>query len=233
MKNRPLLTIIGISLLVFLLWQLPYFGMLQYPLLLLGTWFHEMGHGLTALILGGKFHYLEIYENGGGVAYSDVSSSYLNYNIARALTAAGGLLGPAITGAILIASARNKATSKIALWVLITVMVISLCIWIHKLLALIVLSVFAAILFFIGLVRVRNLEAFTLLFLGTQCVLSTYLQIGYLFTQQFERNGKVYYSDTQMIAAHLPGTYWMWGICVLLASAFLLYKSYTFYLRRK
>ncbi len=232
MKQKPLLTVIGTSLLVFLLWQLPYFGYIQYPLLLLGTWFHEMGHGLTALLLGGEFIYLEIYENGGGVAYSNVSSSYLPYTIARGLTAAGGLLGPAISGAILIASARNKVSSKITLWLLIIIMVLSLCLWIHVLLALVILSVFAAILFFIAILRVRNLEAFTLLFLGTQCVLSTYLQIGYLFTKQFERDGKIQYSDTQMIAAHLPGTYWMWAILILLITIYLLYKSYQYYLKK-
>ncbi|WP_282088372.1 M50 family metallopeptidase [Aquimarina algiphila] len=232
MKQKPLLAVIGTSLLVFLLWQLPYFGYIQYPLLLLGTWFHEMGHGLTALLLGGEFIYLEIYENGGGVAYSNVSSSYLPYTLARSLTAAGGLLGPAISGAILIASARNKVSSKITLWLLIIIMVLSLCLWIHALLALIILSVFAAILFFIAILRVRNLEAFTLLFLGTQCVLSTYLQIGYLFTKQFERDGKIQYSDTQMIAAHLPGVYWMWAILILLITIYLLYKSYRYYLKK-
>ncbi len=232
MKHKPILAIIGVSILVFLLWQLPYFGIIQYPLLLLGTWFHEMGHGLTALLLGGKFYYLEIFDNGGGVAYSNVSFSYLNYNIARAITSAGGLLGPAISGAILIASARNRITSKITLWLLIAVMVVSLCLWIHALLALIVLSVFAAILFFIAILRVPKLETFTVLFLGTQCVLSTYLQIGYLFTKQFERDGRIQYSDTQMIAAHLPGTYWMWAILILLITFFLLYKSYRYYLKK-
>ncbi|MBQ4819893.1 M50 family metallopeptidase [Aquimarina sp. MMG016] len=232
MKHQPLFTIIGISLLVFLLWQLPYFGMVQYPLLLLGTWFHEMGHGLTALLLGGKFYYLEIYDNGGGVAYSNVATSYLEYPYARAITSAGGLLGPAISGAILIAAARNKVTSKIVLWLLIAIMVLSLCLWIHELLALVILSVFAAILFFIAILRVRNLEAFTLLFLGTQCVLSTYLQTGYLFTKQFERDGRIQYSDTQMIAAHLSGTYWMWAILILLITVYLLYKSYRYYLKK-
>ncbi len=232
MKQKSLLTIIGVSVLVFLLWQLPYFGMVQYPLLLLGTWFHEMGHGLTALLLGGKFYYLEIYDNGGGVAYSNVSFSYLDYNIARAITSAGGLLGPAISGAILIASAKNRITSKITLWLLISLMVLSLCLWIHELLALIILSVFAAILFFIAILRVRKLESFTLLFLGTQCVLSTYLQTGYLFTKQFERDGKTQYSDTQMIAAHLSGTYWMWALCILLITMVLLYKSYQYYLKK-
>ncbi|MEB3347906.1 M50 family metallopeptidase [Aquimarina gracilis] len=232
MKRKPLLAIIGISLLVFLLWQLPYFAMIQYPLLLLGTWFHEMGHGLTALLLGGKFYYLEIYDNGGGVAYSNVTFSYLDYNVARAITSAGGLLGPAISGAVLIASARNRITSKIALWLLLVIMVLSLCLWIHALLALIILSIFAAILFFIAILRVRKLEAFTLLFLGTQCVLSTYLQTAYLFTKQFERDGRIQYSDTQMIAAHLPGEYWMWALLILLISMFLLYRSYKYYLRK-
>ncbi len=232
MKKNPLLAIIGISLLVFLLWQLPYFGYIQYPLLLLGTWFHEMGHGLTALLLGGKFYYLEIYDNGGGVAYSNVSFSYLEYNIARAITSAGGLLGPAISGAVLIASARNRITSKIALWLLLVIMVLSLCLWIYELLALVILSIFAAILFFIAILRVRRLEAFALLFLGTQCVLSTYLQTTYLFTKQFERDGKVQYSDTQMIAAHLPGKYWMWALLILLISIFLLYRSYRYYLKK-
>ncbi len=232
MKKKPLLAIIGISLLVFLLWQLPYFGMIQYPLLLLGTWFHEMGHGLTALLLGGKFYYLEIYDNGGGVAYSNVSFSYLEYNVARSITSAGGLLGPAISGAILIASAKNRITSKITLWLLVIIMVLSLCIWIHELLALIILSIFAAILFFIAILRVRKLEAFTLLFLGTQCVLSTYLQTSYLFTKQFERDGRIQYSDTQIIAAHLSGEYWMWAVLILLITIFLLYRSYRYYLSK-
>jgi len=232
LKRKSLFTIIGISLLVFLLWQLPYFGVIQYPFLLLGTWFHEMGHGLTAILLGGKFYYLEIYENGGGVAYSNVEKSYLNYDLARAFTAAGGLLGPAISGATMITAAKNRMASKITLWVLLLIMVLSLCIWIHDLLALVILSVFAAILFFVAILRIRNLEAFTLLFLGTQCVLSTYLQTGYLFTKQFERSGKIHYSDTQMIAAHLSGTYWLWAICILIATIFLLYRSYRYYLQK-
>ncbi|WP_103864394.1 M50 family metallopeptidase [Aquimarina sp. I32.4] len=232
MQQKSIFTIIGISILVFLVWQLPYLGSIQYPLLLLGTWFHEMGHGLTALLIGGNFISLEIFENGGGVAYSDISSSYLPYQIARSVTAAGGLLGPVISGAILIISAKNKMSSKIALWSLIIIIVLSLCLWIDSLLALVLLSIFAVILLFIAIIKNRGLETFTLLFLGTQCVLSTYLQIGYLFTKQFERDGKIHYSDTQVMATHLPGTYWMWAILILLITIYLLYKSYRYYLKK-
>ena len=63
-------SIFFIAFLVFFIWQSPFLGQVRYPFLLLGTWFHEMGHGITALILGGKFEYLEIYSNGGGVAYT-------------------------------------------------------------------------------------------------------------------------------------------------------------------
>ncbi|WP_246848954.1 M50 family metallopeptidase [Aquimarina sp. U1-2] len=232
MKKKPLLAIVSISLLVFLIWQLPYFAIIQYPLLLLGTWFHEMGHGLTALLLGGKFYYLEIYDNGGGVAYTNVSFSYLEYNMARAITSAGGLLGPAVSGAILIAAARHQIASKIALWLLLMIMVASLCLWIYELLALVILSIFAAVLFFIAILRVRKLEVFALLFLGTQCVLSTYLQTTYLFTKQFERDNRIQYSDTQMIAVHLIGEYWMWALLILLISIVLLYRSYRYYLKK-
>mgnify|MGYP000259427338 FL=1 len=61
-----------------------------------------MGHGLTALLVGGKFHYLEIYANGGGVAYSSVTNKFMSIPLARAFTAAGGLFGPAIAGSVLI-----------------------------------------------------------------------------------------------------------------------------------
>ncbi|MBK7003394.1 MAG: M50 family metallopeptidase [Rhodoferax sp.] len=37
------------------LWQLPYGHQVLYPLTLLATYAHEMGHGMTALLLGAEF----------------------------------------------------------------------------------------------------------------------------------------------------------------------------------
>ena len=68
--------------------QLPFGNYLIYPFMILGTWFHEMGHGLTALMLGYEFERLLIYSNGSGLAESlmpaDISP------VARAAVAAGG-----------------------------------------------------------------------------------------------------------------------------------------------
>ncbi|PHS10872.1 MAG: hypothetical protein COA88_00880 [Kordia sp.] len=222
-------TIIIIAIVVIAIWQLPYLGWVQYPFILLGTWFHEMGHGLTALMVGGTFEHLEIYENGGGVAYLNMRGSYLPYNIAQACTAAGGLLGPVVTGGVLIASAKYHKSSMIVLRALIALMMLSLLLWVRSFWGVAVLSGYIAVLIGITLFKSRRLEVITILFLGVQSVLSTYLQLDYLFTKQFERNGAIQISDTQAIAKHTFGFYWLWAMVIIVISGYLLWKSFKFY----
>ncbi len=225
-------TILFIAVLIFLLLQLPYLAQVQYPFRLLGTWFHEMGHGLTALLTGGKFHYLEIYQNGGGVAYSTVTDRFLPLHICSALTAAGGLFGPAISGSILIIAARSQKHAAILFRVLTGVIILSLMIWIRSYWGIMVLSGFVILFIIIMFLKNKKIETITVLFLGLQCVLSTYLQFNYLFTKQFERHGRVMTSDTQNIAVNTFGTYWMWGALIFIFSGIMLYKSVKFYLRK-
>ncbi|MCH2034147.1 MAG: M50 family metallopeptidase [Tenacibaculum sp.] len=226
-------TVLIISVLIFLLLQLSYFVQIQYPFRLLGTWFHEMGHGLTALLVGGKFHYLEIYANGGGVAYSTVTNKFISISLARAFTAAGGLFGPAIAGSVLIMAARSQKHAAILFRILTGVIILSLIIWIRSYWGIIVLSGFVVLFVIIMFLKNKKVETITVLFLGLQCILSTYLQLNYLFTKQFERNGQVMTSDTQNIAANTFGTYWMWGAIILLVSFFLLWKSFRYYLKHE
>jgi hypothetical protein len=225
-------TVLIIAVVIFLLLQLPYFVQIQYPFRLLGTWFHEMGHGLTALFVGGKFHYLEIYANGGGVAYSTVTNKFMSIPLARAFTAAGGLFGPAIAGSVLIMSARSQKHAAILFRILTGVILLSLIIWIRSYWGIIVLSGFVVLFVIIMFLKKKKVETIAVLFLGLQCILSTYLQLNYLFTKQFERNGQVMTSDTQNIAANTFGTYWFWGGLILLVSFFLLWKSIRYYLKR-
>lgn len=224
--------ILTIAIAVFLLLQLPYFTSVQYPFRLLGTWFHEMGHGLTAICVGGSFKYLEIYENGGGVAYSTLTNKFLPLHIGKAITAAGGLLGPAIAGAILIAGAKNKKSATILLRVLTGMIILSLIIWIRSYWGVIVLGAFAIVFVGITFLKSKNLEVATLLFLGLQSILSSYLQLDYLFTKQFERGGTLQNSDTQTIAENTIGTYWLWALCIILISFYLVYKSFRYYFKK-
>ncbi|MBW1298957.1 M50 family peptidase [Aquimarina litoralis] len=232
MSKRFDYTILIVAVVVIILWKFPYFGWFQYPFILLGTWFHEMGHGLTAVILGGSFEHLEIYENGGGVAYYHLQGSYLSPSLGNALVAAGGLLGPAIVGALLIASAKSSKSSKIALRILIGLIILSLFVWIRSVWGIAVMSGFAVFFFIITLFKNRKLEVITIMFLGLQSVLGTYLQLDYLFTKQFERDGAIQISDTQAIAENTIGTYWIWAIFIILISIYLLWKSFQYYFKK-
>ena len=233
MKTKFDYTIFIIAIVVIAIWQLPYLGWVQYPFILLGTWFHEMGHGVTSLILGGTFEFLEIYKNGGGVAYANLGNSYLPSNLATAIMAAGGLLGPAIIGSILIAAAKYHKSSMILLRLLVGVIILSLLLWIRSFWGLIVMSAYVFVLLGIMYLKNRKLEVITILFLGLQCILSTYLQIDYLLTKQFERNGAVQKSDTQVIAENTFGVYWLWALVIIFFSGIILWKSFKFYFNRK
>ena len=71
---------------------LPLGNYIIYPFAILTTWFHEMGHGLTANIVGQEFVQLEIFSNGSGVAQSLIENDASRF--ARAAIAAGGPLAP-------------------------------------------------------------------------------------------------------------------------------------------
>lgn len=50
-----------------LLWQTQWGSVLLFPFTLLATWFHEMGHGLAAIMLGGEFDRLVIFADDRGM----------------------------------------------------------------------------------------------------------------------------------------------------------------------
>lgn len=53
MSSRWLLILSTTAIVI--IWQLPYGRQMLYPLTLLATYAHELGHGLSALLLGEKF----------------------------------------------------------------------------------------------------------------------------------------------------------------------------------
>ena len=192
-----------------------------------------MGHGLTALLVGGSFEYLEIYENGGGVAYYTAGNTYLPTSIANAFVAAGGLFGSVITGGVLIASAKYPKSSMIMLRILIVLIIVSILLWIRSFWGIVVMSGYTVLLIGVTFIKSRRFEVITILFLGVQSVLSTYHQLDYLFTKQFERNGAIQISDTQAIANNTFGTYWMWAIVIAVLSGYVLWKSIRYYFNNK
>ena len=70
------------------LYFVPYGHHLAYPLVLVSTFVHEMGHGIAGVLVGGRFEEFVLYADASGRAQISGAASPL----ARAIVPAGGLM---------------------------------------------------------------------------------------------------------------------------------------------
>lgn len=225
-NRKSVLFLIIFALGTIILWQIPGGSWILYPFTILGTWFHEMGHGLTALLLGGNFHHLEIYSNGSGLAVH--SGDLFLGGIGTAIVAAGGPLGPTIAGALFIGLSKNPKTAKIILLVLGIILLLSVLIWIRSIFGVIFITFFGFLVIAIAIKFKDKYKTLTLQLFGVQSCVSVYLSIGYLFSSGANVEGNSYLSDTAVMASYLFLPYWVWGALIILISIFLIYKSIKF-----
>lgn len=202
------------------LWQLPAGAYILYPFTILATWFHEMSHGLMALLLGGQFRKLEIFGDGSGVASYAMSLSLAP--IGPALVAAAGPMGPPIAGSALILASRSFKTATLSLKILGGFLLLSTLIWVRSLFGLIAIPLLSLIILAIAFKAPRWLQGFAIQFLGVQACVSTYHQLDYLFSYSA---GPLGLSDTGQIQQRLLLPYWFWGGLMAIASLVILVQS--------
>ncbi len=201
--------------------RLPLGRQALYPFALLGTWVHEMGHGLAAVVVGGRFRRLEIYSNLGGQAVSTGVRG-----VRRAIVAAGGLIGPALAGGAVIVFGSRARTAGWVLAVLALAIGISLVAVVRNLFGWLALGAVAAALAPIALYGPEGLRIFLAQLIGIQFCLAFWGTLDYMFTKQFVRDGRVLDSDTQEIANVLVLPYWFWAAVITAASAALLVGAF-------
>jgi hypothetical protein len=222
-KNSGILWLAGFGLITIILWQTPFGRTILYPFTLLGTWFHEMGHGLMVLILGGNFIRLEIFPDGSGLAVH--SGSLFLGRIGSAMVAGAGPIGPTIAGSIFILASRKVRSARVMLFILSIFMILSDIIWVRSWTGFLLILLFGLLIFFIALKASDKFQSISLQFLGIQSFISLYLSIGYLFSQGGVIEGRQFLSDTEVIAQNLFLPYWFWGGSILLLSVYLIFKS--------
>jgi hypothetical protein len=195
----------------------PLGGTILYPFTLFATWVHEMGHGITGLLVGGSFDSLEIFGNASGLAHGSVGPGWR-----EALRAAGGLLGPPIVGALILSLGRGPKRAAIVLAVLAAVMLLSVPIWVRSLTGWIAIPIVAVLiggLAYAGGPIVRTVGA---QFLGVLLALDTLSRIDYLFTGSVRVGGADRPSDVAIIAAAIGLHYLIWGALLAAVSLVLL-----------
>ena len=207
---------------------IPYGNMVLFPFALLSTWAHEMGHGVVAMIVGGEFRKMEIYQNLGGVAFSTRPDNA----VAQVLISASGLLGPAVVGGFIIVLGSSPRAGRWVLEILGILLVVSAIIWIRNPFGLISIGALGVVLFLVGYFANHLIELCVVQFVGIRLCLESVSDLDYMFTRQFERNGQVMLSDTQKIAEHLLLPYWVWGIIIAgLSLAILCFAFYLAWIR--
>ncbi len=209
-----------------LLYVVPYGQYLAYPLMLLSTLAHEMGHGVAALLVGGSFHRFEMWPDGSGVAVWSGEVGPLQ----RALVAAGGLVGPAVAAAIGFAVGRTIRGARGALATLAAILALALLLVVRNLFG----FLFVAVLLSGCVLATRKasgeIAQLVLIFLAVQLALSVFSRGDYLFVEVAETGSGVMPSDVGQMAAALLLPYWFWGLgCGAVSIAVLLYGLKVFW----
>jgi MFS family permease len=196
------------------------------PFRWLHIYVHEFGHGIAALISGGKFDSFEMY------TYSGVAHVWTSGALASAFVSAGGLCGPAVVGGVFLAMGRNVRWARYALGAFGAFMAVSLIVWTRTPFGWGFGGAVAALSLLVAFKAKPALAQMVLVFLGVQLALSVYTGGGYLFVRSAEiQNGYRGPSDTQAMADALGLPYWFWGgacaafsVIVLLAGLWIYVK---------
>jgi hypothetical protein len=196
----------------------PFGERLLYPLDLFTTWVHEMGHGLTALALGGRFEKLVMDENLGGAAYAFADDAWKN-----GLICAGGLLAPPLLGAFIIAFVHGSKRARGVLGFLTVALAFSIAVYVRTTVGVVWMSVVAVFLgwsTFVGFRENPHRRVILVQLLGVMLTMDTLTRmIGYALSSEANKGEK---SDAQLMADYLGGTYWLWGLAVIAVALLLL-----------
>lgn len=228
--RQRIVLLMGIGVASVILWQTMFGSLLLYPFTILATWFHEMGHGVAAMLTGSSFERLLIFPDGSGVAQSMVPADASR--LTNALIAASGPLGPAIAGSLLIIASRTDKPTRAALAVVGLALIISTVIWVRTLTGWLILPALGIAILALATRGTAGQQRFGIQFLGVQACISVWQQFGYLFSAGGSVGGELHRSDTSAIADALLLPYWFWGAAISAMIVVLLWWSFAVAFRR-
>ncbi len=220
-KDRALWILLVAVVVTLALYIVPYGHYVAYPLVLLSTYAHEMGHGITALLLGGEFDSFVMAPDGSGLAYLRIPDSRL----VRAATSAGGLIGPALLAAAFFWLAKRSKTAHVGLLAFGVATLVAVVLVVRSPFGWIFVGSLGAACMYLGLKSTARVAQAVLAFLAVQLSLSVFSRGDYLFTETAGAGP----SDVAQMAQALFLPYWFWGVvCAAISGLILLYGIRTF-----
>lgn len=187
----------------------PFGHLILYPFTLLATWVHEMGHGLTALMVGGSFSSLDVFRDASGLAHINTARG-----LPSALAAMGGLLAPPFVGAATLALARGPKRARLVLLALSLALVVSLAVWVRSLAGWIAMPLVAAVVAAFGVWGSDRERVVFAQFVGLLLGFDTLARVDYLFTGAVTIQGREQPSDVALIVRELGSFVPLWGALI-------------------
>jgi len=198
---------VSIGLTVTLYW-LPLGSTLAYPLVLLSTLAHELGHGIAALMVGNDFDAFVLYSDGSGAAMTSGNPG----RFASAFISAGGLVGPAVAAAVCFWVGQKGRMARTALMVFGGLLVLALVLVIRNVFGWFFVGSVAGICIWSGMKAQKDTCQVLVLFVGVQLALSVFSRSDYLFTSNAQTAIGNQPSDVAQMADALFLPYWFWGL---------------------
>jgi hypothetical protein len=223
-KRAWTLLLVSVAVTLALYW-IPFGHYIAYPLMLISTLFHELGHGVAATLMGGNFHDFQMWSDGSGMARhsGDYGAGAVGF------IAAGGLCGPAVAAAVAFALARKTKTARLCLAAIGIFMVLAILLVVRNGFGVAFVGVFALACLIIAVYTGEQTAQLALVFLSVQLALSVYSRGDYLFMKEAQTAIGTAPSDTQHMALALGLPYWFWGgLCAAFSAAALVVGSWAF-----
>lgn len=193
--------LIALTIVVFALWSTP----LVLPLKLLVIFFHELSHGLAAILTGGSIESISVNFQQGGEAWTRGGSRFL------ILTA--GYLGSLAIGAGLLLAALKGRADRAVLSGLGVLMLVVLVLYVRDIPAALICGVTGAALLAAGRFLAAPYCDLILRVIG----LSSLIYVPYDIFDDTLRRASLN-SDARMLAEEIGGTTMMWGVLWLIIS---------------
>lgn len=144
------------------------------PLNWLETYFHEISHGIAALLTGGNIISIQLFPNGSGLCTSQGGITFI--------IAFCGYAGATLWGWLFFKLANShQRTAQIISVLMIVLLLASIALWARDLLTMIIIAILA--LMFVFIIKMRRLSSLQLLlkFFGLSILLNSLFSPTYLF----------------------------------------------------
>jgi hypothetical protein len=206
--------------------QLPYGGMVLYPFKVLGTWMHEISHGLVMLLVGVGFDRMDVYKDGSGLAFAEGSAG----PVGKGLIAAAGYMGTPLWGVALLWLGQDQRSARRALAVVGLLLAITAVAFIANPFGQVAIGIMALVVVGAGLFLPGHWAALLCNFVAAQACIGALVDIRVLYRPFLVVAGEERGSDAHQMASATfghtqPWAIWFWASVWLLWSLALLFVA--------